>query len=96
MQRRFPSLLVVPFFIMANSAPAPAPTSVPAQDQSATDPSKKVVCKNELQTGSRFTTRKCDTVANWEAVSEAARRGAHEAFDRSGHFDQRGKMGECC
>jgi hypothetical protein len=63
--------------------------SVDPKFASATDPGNKVLCKTVARSGSRFGERKCQTVAQWDAISEAAHRGAEDAFNKPGFFDCR-------
>ncbi len=45
------------------------------------DPEKRV-CKQQKQTGTRFTKTTCRTNAEWEAIAEAARKTAAESFNK--------------
>ncbi|RYD65326.1 MAG: hypothetical protein EOP58_07740 [Sphingomonadales bacterium] len=40
------------------------------------------VCKQQKQTGTRFAKTTCRTRAEWEEISEAARRQAAESFNK--------------
>lgn len=42
----------------------------------------RMVCKYQMQTGTRFKKKTCKTVAEWEAIAEAARAGAGELMNR--------------
>lgn len=42
----------------------------------------KMICKYRLQTGTRFKTKICKTVAQWEEMAEQHRAGAKELVDR--------------
>lgn len=45
-------------------------------------PEDERVCKQRASTGTRFTKKTCRTRAEWEAITEAARRDAAEAINR--------------
>ena len=44
---------------------------------------KRVVCRYEQNTGTRFPTRTCHTAKEWDDIREAQIRAAHEMFDRA-------------
>ena len=44
---------------------------------------RKVVCKFEQNTGTRFQTRSCKTIEEWDAIREQQIRAAREMIDRS-------------
>jgi hypothetical protein len=69
---------------LAIAAPATAgpPIVVQAQTTNPADPADKLICRSVLQTGTRFSERKCATKRQWEAQAEEARRAAHEVIDR--------------
>ncbi|ATE63435.1 hypothetical protein [Rhizorhabdus dicambivorans] len=46
------------------------------------DPGDKVVCKTRPQTGTRFRTKVCHTVAQWDIIAEEMRRTAQEMNGR--------------
>lgn len=43
---------------------------------------EKMVCKYQLQTGTRFKKKVCMTAAQWEEMAEQHRSGAKELVDR--------------
>ena len=65
-------------------APLPAP-----QFNSALDPGNKMICKPVARGSSRLTDRECKTQADWDAIAEAAHRGASDLFNKPGFFDCR-------
>jgi hypothetical protein len=52
-----------------------------SDDPAKQDPQQRV-CKQQKQTGTRFTKSTCRTRAEWEAIAEEARRTAAEAFNK--------------
>ena len=62
----------------ATPAPAHAGTSNPAADPD------KVVCREEAETGSRFTKRVCHTNAEWAQMQAAAERTQDQIRNKSG------------
>lgn len=52
-----------------------------ADEPAKPDPQKRI-CKQQKQTGTRFTKTTCRTSAEWEAIAEAARRTAAESFNK--------------
>jgi hypothetical protein len=69
------------------SVAAQAVSGASTQLASVADSDAKMVCKSVARSGSRLTDRKCHTQGEWDAISESARRSAHEAFDRTGFHD---------
>ena len=57
------------------------------QFASALDPGGKMICKPVPVSGSRFTERQCKTQASWDQIADAARRGAHDTFNKPGFYD---------
>ena len=55
----------------------------PAANVHASEKSEeRMVCKYQLQTGTRFKTKVCKTAAQWEEMAEAHRKGLNELVDR--------------
>lgn len=48
----------------------------------STDADDKVICKARKRTGTRFTTKICKTVAQWDAQAEEHRRNIAEQVNR--------------
>jgi hypothetical protein len=46
------------------------------------DPNK-TICKNENKKGSRVANKICHTAAEWDAISEQAKRDAADSFNKS-------------
>lgn len=61
----------------AESAPG-SETTAAAQD----DPGDRVVCKKKTKPNSRFTTKECHTVAEWEEIRETARKAFADVQNR--------------
>jgi hypothetical protein len=71
--------LALGFAGLAFALPAPAQQQAASPNEPILiDKDRKVVCKNEQVTGSRFPTRSCKTVAEWDAIREQQLRDAHE------------------
>lgn len=51
-------------------------------DDPAKQDAEKRVCKQQKQTGTRFAKATCRTRAEWDAIAEAARLQAAEAFNK--------------
>lgn len=68
--------------VVAAPATAGPPIVVQAQTANPADPDDKIICRSVLQTGTRFSERKCATKRQWEAQAEEARRAAHDVIDR--------------
>lgn len=64
-------------FALGSAALAQQPASA-SNEPILIDKDRKVVCRNEQVTGSRFPTRMCKTVAEWDAIREQQLRDAHE------------------
>jgi len=43
---------------------------------------ERVICKSKAKTGTRFKTKTCRTVAQWDQMAEQHRRDAAETIDR--------------
>ena len=74
----------------SSSAPDPAPiastaTAQPATTAQAATGDDRVVCKEIRKTGTRFGTRQCLTVAQWEAIRRGAEEGVDEIQRRASH-----------
>lgn len=52
--------------------------SVNASDEAE----ERMVCKYQLQTGTRFKTKVCKTAAQWEEMAEAHRKGLTDLVNR--------------
>lgn len=70
------------FLISAIAVSLPAIASHSAQTNSASDPKNKTVCKGSQRTGTRFASRTCRTVREWEELEEQNKRGASELINR--------------
>lgn len=46
------------------------------------DSADRMICKYQLQTGTRFKTKVCKTAAQWEEMAEQNRAGLKELVDR--------------
>lgn len=68
-------LPVIAFAVLLSVAPA---ANVHAFEKSE----ERMVCKYQLQTGTRFKTKVCKTAAQWEEMAEAHRKGLNELVDR--------------
>ncbi len=51
---------------------------------------RKVVCKFEQNTGTRFQTRSCKTIEEWDTIREQQLRAAQEMINRSTIETRRG------
>lgn len=51
---------------------------------------KKVVCKFEQNTGTRFQTRSCRTIEEWDAIREQQLRAAQDMINRATIDTRRG------
>lgn len=60
---------------------APGDEAAGASAQKVSD-QERVVCKQRKKPNSRFVTRECHTVAEWEARRETARKAFFEVQDR--------------
>ena len=73
----------------ATSSPElPAPETAAAQSETSTEEASdgdRVVCKEIRKTGTRFGTRQCLTVAQWEAIQRGSREGVSEIQRRASH-----------
>lgn len=89
MLRRLSIYLAVPGLALASPALADSSPQAAlqssqtqqAQDAQQSQSENKVVCRSELQTGTRFAQRKCATKLAWDKEEELAKRQAHEHFD---------------
>ena len=79
--------------LILTGAPAPAfnAGSVEASDRAG----DKVVCRSKPKTGTRFRTKTCRTVAEWEAIREAARRTMSEELQGRAINTCRDDPGRC-
>lgn len=68
-------LSVASLVVLLSVAPA---SNVHASEKSE----ERMVCKYQLQTGTRFKTKVCKTAAQWEEMAEAHRKGLNELVDR--------------
>ena len=48
----------------------------------AADNPNKLVCKNKATTGTRFPTRICHSLAQWEEIAEQSKRDARAMIDK--------------
>ena len=56
---------------------------VPAESlRASNEDGERMICKDQLQTGTRFKTKICKTAAEWEAMAEAHRKGLTELVNR--------------
>lgn len=56
---------------------------VPAESlRASNEDGERMVCKYQLQTGTRFKTKICKTAAEWEAMAEAHREGLRDSANR--------------
>lgn len=73
-------------FLVSAVVAAPAIAALPAQSSGAgAQPAaqeKKVLCKKEANTGTRFAEKKCLTKAQWDKIIEQQKREAKEMIDR--------------
>jgi hypothetical protein len=79
--------------LMITGTPATALNtgSVDASDRAG----DKVVCRSKPKTGTRFRTKTCRTVAEWEAIREAARRTMSEELQGRAVNTCRDDPGRC-
>jgi hypothetical protein len=56
--------------------------AVDSATPAAENPGDRMVCKYRQKTGTRFKTKICKTVDEWEALSEQSRRDANEMINR--------------
>lgn len=68
-------LSIAAFAVLHSVAPA---ASVQASDESE----ERMVCKYQMQTGTRFKTKVCKTAAQWEEMAEAHRKGLTDLVNR--------------
>lgn len=45
-------------------------------------PGDRIICKHQKRTGTRFTSKVCKTLDQWEAIAEDSRAGLKEMADR--------------
>lgn len=84
------------FMLTAILTPLAVPVQVGAAG-SSTAPGTgqdRVVCREMMRTGTRFKSKTCRTVAQWEKMTEENRKTASELIDRPFIFDCR-KQGSC-
>ncbi len=73
---------------VADPAPTPATPATEAEPapattaQTASGDKSRMVCRREMKANSRFSTKICKTVAEWEERAETARRAFGEVQDR--------------
>ena len=68
--------------ILAGPAIASAPAPSGGTGAGTAADGKKVVCKKQANTGTRFPERRCLTKSQWEQMIEQQRREARELIDR--------------
>ena len=70
--------------VSADPAPATPTVETPAPEaaKSAKDGKERMVCKREAKANSRFTTKVCMTVSEWEAQTETARQAFADTQQR--------------
>lgn len=75
--------------VLAIADPAPTPATpateaepAPAAAETASEDKSRLVCRREMKANSRFSTKICKTVAEWEERAETARRAFGEVQDR--------------
>ena len=82
------ALLISLFVIAADPQPEPSSDAAPAASPTATSAEApaadgtRLVCRREAQPNTRFKTKVCKTVAEWEARAEAARAAFAEEQQR--------------
>lgn len=71
---------------IVNAAAAIAPVATSGAMAAAVDeeasPGDRIVCKHQKRTGTRFASKICKTVSQWEAIAEDNRAGLREMVDR--------------
>lgn len=58
------------------------PAAAPAADAPKAATDKKLVCQYMLRTGTRFKTKTCRTMTEWDKMTEENRKAASELIDR--------------
>jgi invasion protein IalB len=66
------SALLALALALADPAATQAPASTPAKVEKTAD-QDQMICKSQVQTGTRFSTRICRTKAQWEEQTREAR-----------------------
>lgn len=65
--------------LLASFPAVAAPDRAPSERERS---EQKLVCKRKPVTGTRFPTKTCRTLAEWDKIAEANKRGAAEMMNR--------------
>lgn len=57
---------------------ATVPAMARQQSQPGQNPQTKIVCKRDIETGTRFKKKTCHSVAEWDAITEENRRAVKD------------------